>query len=85
MLLRPYVQKSIFSIGISENNPFRGKPNHGPTVLHDMMILLNPEIATLPYDTEKKNISQEYAYQRLEELGGPIEFDFGESIDLRFY
>ena len=75
MLLRPYVQKSIFSIGISENNPFRGKPNQGPTALHDMMILLDPELASLPYDTEKKNISPEYAYQRLEELGGPIEFD----------
>ena len=75
MLMRPYVQKSIFSIGISENNPFRGKPNQGPTVLHDMMILLDPELASLPYDTEKKNISQEYAYQRLVELGGPIEFD----------
>ena len=24
MLLRPYVQKSIFSIGISENNPYQG-------------------------------------------------------------
>ena len=75
MLLRPYVQKSIFSIGISKSNPFRGKPNQGPTALHDMMILLDPEIACLPYDTEKKNISPDYAYQRLEELGGPIEFD----------
>ena len=75
MLMRPYVQKSIFSIGISENNPFRGKPNQGPTVLHDMMILIDPELASLPYDTEKKNISQEYAYQRLVELGGPIELD----------
>ena len=40
-----------------------------------MMILLDPELASLPYDTDKKNISQEYAYQRLVELGGPIEFD----------
>ena len=75
MLLRPYVQRSIFSIGISENNPFRGKPNQGPTALHDMMILLDPELASLPYDSEKKNISPEYAIQRLEELGGPIELD----------
>ena len=75
MLLRPYVQKSIFSIGISENNPFRGKPNQGPTALHDMMILVDPELASLPYDSEKKNISAEYAFQRLEELGGPIELD----------
>ena len=75
MLLRPYVQKSIFSLGISENNPFRGKPNQGPTALHDMMILLDPELASLPYDSENKNISSEYASQRLKELGGPIELD----------
>ena len=75
MLLRPYVQKSVFSIAIAEDNPFRNSVQHSPTVLHDMMILLDPELASLPYDTEKKNISQEYAYQRLVELGGPIEFD----------
>ena len=75
MLLRPYVQKSVFSIAIAEDNPFRNGVQHSPTVLHDMMILLDPELASLPYDTKKKNISKEYAYQRLEELGGPIEFD----------
>ena len=54
MLLRPYVGKSIFSIALSENNPFKGKSTEGPTVLHDMMILLDPELASLPYDSEKK-------------------------------
>lgn len=75
MLLRPYVQKSIFSLGISENNPFRGKPNQGPTALHDMIILLDPELASLPYDSEKKNISLDYASQRLKELGGSIKLE----------
>ena len=75
MLLRPYVQKSVFSIAIAEDNPFKNQVSHSPTVLHDMMILLNPELASLPYDSEKKNISSEYASQRLEELGGPIELD----------
>lgn len=75
MLLRPYVQKSVFSIAIAEDNPFSNQVNHSPTVLHDMMILLDPKLASLPYDSERKNISSEYAYQRLEELGGPIELD----------
>ena len=41
MLLRPYAQKSIFTIALAEDNPFRGKENVGATVLHDMIILLN--------------------------------------------
>ena len=82
MLLRPYVQKvslvlQLQKITLSESDV------HSPTVLHDMMVLLDPELASLPYDTEKKNISQEYAYQRLVELGQSIRCD-GESIDFRF-
>ena len=75
MLLRPFVQKSVFSIAIAEDNPFRNQVSHSPTVLHDMMILLDPKLASLPYDSKEKNISPEYAYQRLEELGGQIELD----------
>ena len=72
MLLRPYVQKSIFSMALADDNPFRGKPNQGPTALHDMIILLNPELASLPYDSDKKNITPEYVAERLDELGGAI-------------
>ena len=73
MLLRPYVQKSIFSIALHEDNPFRGKENVGATVLHDLMILLNPELAAHTYDSDDKNITIEYANNRLQELGGLID------------
>ena len=73
MLLRPYVQKSIFSIALHPNNPFKRRENKGPTVLHDLIILLNHELASEEYDSEEKNISMEYARTRLEELGGPID------------
>lgn len=75
MLLRPYAQKSIFTIALAEDNPFRGKENVGATVLHDMIILLNPELASLPYDLDSKNISYDYAVNRLSELGGKVHFD----------
>ena len=75
MLLRPYVQKSIFSIALHEDNPFRGKENIGATVLHDLMILLNPELAAHTYDSEDKNITIEYANNRLQELGGLIDLN----------
>jgi hypothetical protein len=72
MLLRPYAQKSIFTIALAEDNPFRGNENIGATVLHDMIILLNPELASLPYDIDSKNISYDYAANRLRELGGRL-------------
>ena len=73
MLLRPYVQKSIFSIALHDDNPFRGKENIGPTVLHDIMILLNPELAAHAYDSDSKNITIEYVNNRVQELGGIVD------------
>ena len=72
MILRPYVQKSLFAISQLPDNPFRGKNIKGPTVIHDLLILLNPELACEDYDLEHKNISLEYAKSRIEELGGVI-------------
>jgi hypothetical protein len=73
MLLRPFVQKNIFSLALASDNPYFGKANEGPTALHDMMILLNPELASMPYDTPKKNISRAYADNRLIDLGGKVD------------
>ena len=75
MILRPYVQKSVFSISMLEDNPFLGTSIKGPTVLHDLLILLNIDLACEPYDSDFKNITKQYAEKRLTELGGPIDFD----------
>ena len=73
MLLRPFVQKRIFSIALAADNPFKGKSNTGPTALHDMILLLDPTLASMAYDSPSKDISSEYAAERLIELGGPIQ------------
>ena len=75
MLLRPFVQRSVFTISLLPDNPFRGTENSGPTVLHDVLILLNKELACQPYDSIVKNISAHYADLRLKELGGPISIE----------
>ena len=49
--------KKVSLIAIAEDNRFRNSVHHSEHVKHDMMI--DPELASLPYDTEKKNISQE--------------------------
>ena len=75
MILRPYVQKSLFAISQLSDNPFRGKSIKGPTVIHDLIILLNPELACEDYDLEHKNISLEYAKSRISDLGGIISIE----------
>jgi len=72
MILRPYVQKSVFAISQLSDNPFKGESIKGPTVIHDLLILLNPELACEDYDLEHKNVSLEYANSRISELGGMI-------------
>jgi hypothetical protein len=75
MILRPYVQKSLFAIAQLSDNPFRGMSIKGPTVIHDLLILLNPQLASEDYDMEHKNIAQEYVDSRLSELGGMISLE----------
>lgn len=78
MILRPYVQKSVFSISMLDDNPFLGTSIKGPTVLHDLLILLDLDLACEPYDLDFKNITRGYAEKRLSKLGGPINFDNSE-------
>ena len=75
MLLRPFVQRSVFTISLLQDNPFKGTDNSGPTVLHDVLILLNKELACHSYDSIGKNISNHYAEIRLKEIGGPLSME----------
>ena len=75
MILRPFVQKSIFKISLLPDNPFKGSGIKGPTVLHDILIMLNPELAYELYDSESKNITKEYANERLMLLGGVLSME----------
>jgi hypothetical protein len=75
MLIRPYVQKSVFAISRLEDNPYRGEEPEGPSVLHDLLIILNPELASEDFDEESKNITQEYISKKLTELGGLLDLE----------
>jgi hypothetical protein len=75
MLIRPYVQQAVFAISRIEENPFRGTDGKGPSVLHDLLIILNPELAAEPFDSEWKNITLGYIDERKSLLGGVIDIE----------
>mgnify|MGYP003682048335 CR=1 FL=1 len=70
--IRPFVQKNLFALSISDINPFFEVKSGEPTILHDILILLNPELAAEEFENENSNISKEYIQSRLEYLGGRL-------------
>ena len=72
--IRPFIQRSLFSLAISKLNPFIDSGPEEPTILHDMLILLNPELAMHEFENSKTNLSEEYVQSRLNELGGKLQF-----------
>ena len=42
-------------------------------MLHDMLIILNPELAAIDFESKKSNISEDYIQSRLEALGGRLQ------------
>ena len=76
--IRPFIQHSLFALSISDINPFKHVKRGEPTMLHDMLILLNPDLAAINFENEKSNISDEYIQSRLEALGGPLKLSESE-------
>ena len=87
--IRPFIQHSLFALSISGINPFIDVKKGDPTMLHDILIILNPELAAIEFENKKSNISSEYIQSRLEALGGVLELSgsqpyaiFGKISDL---
>ena len=72
--IRPFIQHSLFALSISKINPFKHAKRGEPTMIHDMLILLSPELAAIDFENKKSNISEEYIQSRLESLGGRLQF-----------
>jgi hypothetical protein len=82
LAIRPFIQRSLFALAISDKNPFRYAKKGEPTLLHDMLILLNPELAGEAFENSKTNISKEYIQSRLKELGGPLALNDSQQYSL---
>ena len=68
LAIRPFIQHSLFALAISDKNPFRYTKKGESTLLHDMLILLHPELAGEAFENSSTNISKEYIQSRLKEL-----------------
>ncbi len=73
--LRPYIQKSLYSLSRSELNPFLNIKKGEPTLLHDMLILLDPELAAEPFENSKNDLTGEYIEHRLQAINRKISFE----------
>jgi hypothetical protein len=82
--LRPFLQQAIFTVSVAKQNLFKNKGRSGPGICHDLLILLDQDLATHRYESDEKNITLEYANKRLEELGGET-MTFGEEHEYTVY
>ena len=87
--LRPYIQKSLFALSRSELNPFLNVQKGEPTLLHDMLILLDADLAAEPFENQKNDLTESYIQERLQEIGSEISFEdikpytiFGSPTDI---
>ena len=80
--IRPFIQHSLFALSVSEINPFKQVKKGEPTMLHDMLILLNPDLSAIDFENKKSNISEEYIRTRLEELGGRLQLSDSQSYTI---
>ena len=80
---RPYMQRSLFAFAVSPTNSRRFSNHNGNSVVQDMLIILNPELAKTEFTNNKYNVTGEYVDKRLLELGGA--FDQSTVTPYRIY
>ena len=51
-------------------------------MLHDMLILLSPELSAIEFENKKSNISEDYIQSRLEALGGRLQLSESQSYTI---
>jgi len=73
--LRPFIQKSLYSLSRSEFNPFLNIKKGEPTLLHDMLILLDPELAAEPFENPKNDLTSAYIEDRILAINRDISFE----------
>jgi hypothetical protein len=68
LALRPFLNGLLYSLARSDINPFRQHVDGEPTLLHDMLIMLNPDLSTHQFENPKYNLTKEYVDHRIKEL-----------------
>ena len=62
--LRPFLTKRLFALSKSPVSPHTHQNNYDSSVVHDILIMLNPDLAAEPFAYGKKHISRDYIKAR---------------------
>jgi len=73
--LRPFLQRSLYALSRFEHNPFLTSGKGQATMLHDMLILIDPELAAHPFENSKNDVDSDYIKKRISVLNQDISFD----------
>jgi len=73
--LRPFLQRNLYALSRFEHNPFLTSSEGEATMLHDMLILIDPELAAHPFENPKKDVDSDYIKGRISVLNQEISFD----------
>ncbi|GEK79694.1 hypothetical protein [Agrococcus baldri] len=71
---RPAAQIPLIGLSRSALNDLPAPRKGAPSIVLDMLIKLSPELASLPFDDQRKNASAEYIAARLDRVGGPLDY-----------
>lgn len=65
----PLLQQDIVRLSRSTKNEYRAPKSGSPSIITDMLIVLNPELAKMPFDDPQKNLDAAYVAERSNYLG----------------
>jgi hypothetical protein len=72
--LRPFLQRNLYALSRFEHNPFLTSSEGEATMLHDMLILIDPELAAHPFENPKNDVDSDYIKGRISVLNQEISF-----------
>lgn len=73
--VRPLAQRALVGLAYSPENVFPAPKKGRPSLVSDLLIALDPELAIYPFDKPEKNLSEEFVQSRIDALGGAIGAD----------
>lgn len=69
---RPFQMRRLVALAHSRLSPFPRPPKGSPSVVNDLVIALQPDVAGHRYDDPHKNMTHDFIQERLKAIGGPL-------------
>ena len=80
--LAPLQQRDLVAMGRSSGADIPRPASDAPSIINDLAIVLDPELALLAYDREEKRLSRSYIEARLQRLGGPLRIADEDELEM---